>query len=581
MSTNYLCVHCDKSFVHEGSKKPRCPECMRVNGLEEVVAPKESRAERPPWFWWAVAAAVLAVAGGGYAYWSANESVDTVSGDAPIAPLDRSLVLGHLRSRGVDARQLGTMLIPEDAVESFAETAAGSANGPQAKAAAILEAIRAHAAEGAFERWSLGIPRETPITGSTQVLESVEDDGAHHHLYPLEVAALLVAALRAVDVPAMVAEAIRYEGDRSPPDPSGQFGYFVAAVWDGEPGEGDPTFYDAYLGRETQPSETRVLTDLEAIGAAMNTRALYLLSRESDPERAVEASGAALRLDGRSPSNRAVRGAIMLASGRPDEGLDELSSARQLRTDAPRRNLLASVHFAQGDLDAASREIAAALEEYPEFAPGHATLAGIHLARSENDLARSELEEAQRIDPQLHMLPQLWAGYFAQTGDLDRAVQRAQQAVELNGDIQTRLMAARIYRQASRYDMMRREAHAVLARTPSQRAPEMRQLIQRMLGPTALEPLEEDDEELGEEGDEEFGLGDPDSLTLDSPLLGSGSGDGPSLLGGSGGGSPGLLGGGGGGLQLGGGGGPQLGGGGGGLQLGGGGGDGLQLDLDD
>lgn len=578
--TKYLCVHCDKTFTHEGSKKPRCPECMRVNGLEEVAARKgEADRQRPPWMLWGGAIFVVAVAAIGYAMW-AGDAAETVEGDAPLEPLDRGAVLGHLRSEGVDARQLNTMLVPGDEVEAWAEEAAGSASSPSAKAEALMEAIRERASEGAFARWSFGIPRDTPPGGADQVVEWIAEDDAHHHLYPLEVASLMAAGLRALDVPAMIAEAIEFEGERRPPDPSGQLGYYVVAVYPGEVGQGDPTYYDPYEGRETEPSEARVLTDTEAIASALATRALFLLSRESDAERAVEAASQALRLDGSSPSNRAVRAAILLAAGQGDEGLDELAAAKQLREDAPRRNLLAQIHLAQGDLDSASREVSAALEQYPEFAPGRATLAAIHLARQETDLGRTELEEAERIDADYHLLPQLWAQYYVSTGEMDRAVQRVEQAVAANGDIQTRLMAARIYRAAARYDRMRREAHAILDMVEASRAAEMRQILQQLLGPTALEPIDDEPLAAGDEDwdDEELGLGDPSSLSLDSPLLEGDQGGGPSLLGGGGEG-PSLLGdeqlgGGGGGLQLGGGGG-------GGLQLGGGGSEGLRLNLDE
>lgn len=575
----YLCVHCDKTFEHgDEDAKPRCPTCLRKNGLEPVAEPKKGAAQRPTWLPWAIAGGVLVAAGMGYTWWQ-SQAADTVEGDVPIAPLDRSAVLGHLRQRGVDARQLNTMLVPGDAVEAWAEEVAGDAGSAQDKAAAIQAAIRARAEAGAFERWSFGVPRETPITPPETALERLGEDDGHHHLYPLEVAALMTSALRALDVDAMVAEAVRFSGDRSPPDPSGQLGYYVVAVWDGDASEGEPTAYDPYQGRETQPEEMRILDDTQAIGAALATRALYMLSRESDPERAMEGATQATRLDPRSPSSRAVLGAVLLVSGQGDRGLDELVAAKQLRDDAPRRNLLAGVHLHLGDVDAASREVSAALEEYPDFAPGRATLAAIHLTQQEPDLARTELEEVERLDPQLHMLDQLWAGYFATTGDMDRAVERAQRAVERNPDIQTRLMAARIYRQAARYTLMRREAHEVLDRTPAQRQPEMRQLIQRMLGPTALEPVDDpadwadeplDDEEL--DGDDLELEGD-DGLELESPLLGGDDG----LQLGGGGGGPSLLGDddrlGGGGLQLGGGGG--------GLQLGGGGEGGLRLNLNE
>ncbi len=380
-----------------------------------------------------------------------------MSGEVPLAPLDRAATLGHLRNEGVDARDLATMLVPDDAIETWAEQVAGNASGAEAKAQAIQEAIRARAAAGAFDRWSFGVPRETPLAPPSRVLTWLGEDDGHHHLYPLEVAALMTSALRAQDVNAMVAEAVRFPGDRTPPDPSGQLGYFVVAVYPGEAGQGDPTYFDPYGGRTTPPDEERVLTDLQAIGAAIGTKALHLLSRESDPERAMESSTHALRLDQRSPTLRAVRGAILIAAGHVDEGVRELQAAKQLRSDAPWRNLLAGVYLAPSpfqDLDAASREVSSALEQYPEFAPGHATLAAIHLSRQETDQAHTELEEAERLDPQYHLLPQLWASYYVTTGDVGRAIEHAREAIARNpGDVQAHLMAARLYRQAERFDL--------------------------------------------------------------------------------------------------------------------------------
>lgn len=552
----YLCVHCDKAFEHENeAKKPRCPTCMRVNGLEKVKdTPKTSAETQRPWIMWAIAAGVLAAAGVGYAVW-ASEAPPAVGSRVPLQPLDRETVLAHLRREGVDARELNDLLVPSEDVAAWAERTAGSAGDAQGKARAIQRAIRARAAAGAFARWSLGVPRETQIGSDEHTLDWIGEDRARRQLYPLEVAVLMANALRSLDVNAMVAEVIRFPGERSPPDPSGQFGYFVVAVYDGEAGEGDPEYYDPYQGRSTEP-EARVLNDLQAIGDALGHKALHYLSRESDPERAIEASGHALALDERSPALRAVRGAVLVAAGQLPEGLRELEDAKQLRTDAPRRNLLAGVHMAQGDFDAAQAEISAALEEYPDFAPGRATLAAIHLSRQETDLALHELQEAERADPQLHTLPQLWAGYYATTGDLDRAITYASDSVERNpGDLQARLMAARIYRQAGRYELMRREAREVIARTPPARQAEMRLLIRQILGPTALEDdeeeeLEEEEEELAEAEDEEIEA-EPGSMQLESPMLGTGRDRGPSLLGEEGqlqGGPPGP-----GGLQLGGG----------------------------
>lgn len=542
----YLCVHCDKTFEHEDeAKKPRCPTCMRVNGVEEVAAKAAPPTSRPLWLWWAIGG-VLVAAGAGYAYW-ASQAPEVVGDEAPRAPLDRGAVEAHLRRQGVDARELTTLLVPSEAITAWARSAAGDASGPEARARALQQAVRTRAERGAFQRWSLGVPRESPPAGTDQILRWMVEDGGRHRLYPLEVAALMASALRALDVNAMVAEAIRFPGDRSPPDPSGQVGYFVVAV---EVGRGEPLYFDPYGGRTEPPEDVRALSDLQAIGAALGLKALHLLARESDAERALEAATQALRLDARSPSLRATKAAILLVAGHVDEGVRELQAARQLRADAPRRNLLAGIYLAPSpfqDLDAASQEVSSALEEYPEFAPGRATLAAIHLARQELDEARTELDEAQRLDPDLHILPQLWASYYVVNGDTDRAIQHARESIARNpSDVQAHLLAARIYRQAGRYDLMRREAHEVIERTPPGRRAEMRGVIQQLLGATALEPIlddadEEDEEDEGAVDDDEEERGSGSGLTLDSPLLGGAppSGGRPGLVGG---GRPSLLG---------------------------------------
>ncbi|MFK7990315.1 MAG: hypothetical protein AB8I08_30115, partial [Sandaracinaceae bacterium] len=286
----YLCVHCDKTFEHDDDapKKARCPECLRVNGLEEVKSAKPGEAARPPWMMWAAAGAALVAAGVGYTLW-AGEASETVTGDVPLAPLDQGAIDAQLNARAVDARELARMLVPSETVTSWAE-ANTSGSTPAAKAESLLEAIRSRAEAGAFERWSMGVPRDTPISGSDDTLEALSEDGGRHHLYPLEVATLMAAGLRSVDVDAMVAEAIAFPGDRTPPDPSGQFGYYVVAMYPNGAGEGDPAFSAPYSGREVAPGDHRVLTDVQAIAAGLSTRSLHLLSRESDPERAMEAS---------------------------------------------------------------------------------------------------------------------------------------------------------------------------------------------------------------------------------------------------------------------------------------------------
>lgn len=543
----YVCLNCGNRWdLEEGKedKKVRCPSCMRVTGIEKLADAKPSVGSptHSPWLVPGLAAVLLAAAAGGYAIWRASAPAE-VGEEVPEAPLDHDVLLGHLRRLRVDARGVSRLLEPDEAIEALAEDATEGRSSATEIAEGIQAWMRERAAQHAFVRWSLGVPREAQVADARTVRSWIREDGERKRLYPLEAAALMVAALRSRGVTAMIAEAWEFPGDRSPPDPSGHFGYFVVAVFEGDSAEAAPAaLYDPWGGHEVAPEEGsyRVLTDVQAIGAALNLLALHRLVRENDPSRAMELSAEAIRLDGRSPAARSVRGAILIAAGGAQDGVAEFEAAVQLRSDAPRHQLLGGVRLAQGDLEAARRELTAALEESPDYANAHAALAAVHLQQGEAELAREALETAQRIDPDLHTLPGLWAGFYASIGELDRAVAQANVAIERNpSDVQTHMMAAQVFRQAGRYPAMRREAQRIMELVAAGQREQMSQVIRRILGPTALEQDEEEisEDELleldeGEEEEEEEGASGSGEFQLGggSRLLGGADSTAPSLL---------------------------------------------------
>ena len=549
----YLCVHCGHRFV-AAEEPERCPSCLRRGGLERLE--DEEQAGRRAWLVPTVVVGLVVAVGAGYAFWN-RSTPDPVSGEAPTAPLSTSELRGYLRAEDADGPH-AQLFEAEDAVEALAEQASGG--GAVAQAEALIAHVRHQAEEGAFEPWLLERPRETPPKDAEWAAAQIGDTDEAAHLYPLEVALATTAALREADVPAMVAEIWAFPGDRRPPDPSGQIGYFGVAVWEGEPGEGTPTVLDPYGGHATEPEEGsyRVLTDVQAVAARLGLEALHRLVHESDSVQALSRVSKALRLDRRSPYLRALKADVLILSGGMEQALEELQSAAQMRPDGPRRARVAAVFLAMGEVDSASREIAAALEQFPDFANAHATLGAVHLAQGELDLARQQLAESERLEPRGMILPMLWAEYYLRVGDQDMAVTKARQAVEARPHHwQTRLSAARVFRAAARYEDMRRQAHRVLELVPSSQREVMRQQILQLLGPTALEEVDEDpllagdegwDEELTEEEIEAELAGEPGAgseLSLGSSLLGGEEegGGGPSLLGGGGGdeGGPSLL----------------------------------------
>ena len=515
----YLCLNCEERFDHDGAKL-RCPKCLRVTGLEKIESSeaKTAAAAKNPYLVPGAIAVAVALAIGGYAAWRSN-APEHVTDEIHLEPLTPGTLEAHFRRLHVEPGDLSTLLASNDAIEGFATRAARDRDGAIAIAEGVQAAMRQKASDRAFVRWSLGVPREDAPMTAVDGYEAMREDGAAMRLYPIEAAAISVAALRSRGVNAMVTEIYKFPGDQSPPDPSGEMGYYGVAVYEGDVGEGTPHIFDPWGGHEASPAEDdyRVINDVEAIGAALNVRALHLLVRETNPERALEVSSRATTLCPRSPAVRAVRGAILLVAGNPNEALAELESAQQIRADGPRRNLIAGLYMAREDVEAAQREASAALEEFPEYAHAHATLAAIHMASAEPDLALNELEAAERADPDLYILPALRANYYAMQGNLERAVAEIAHAVEVNpSDFNTRLTAAQIYRQAGRYEDMRREARAVLELVPEGRREQLRAALVQRLGESAFEePIADDD--LTEEEIEAANSGE--DFTLQAPSL--------------------------------------------------------------
>lgn len=515
---------------------------MRATGVQAVTdaGPQaaEQSARRSPAKVALIALLTLLGAVGGYFVWGRRPS----AGDpGMIAPVPAEALPALLSAANVDPRELTRLLTPDAAVSRFAKQAAGSASEPYAKADAVTRAIRARASALSFVPWSLAEPRATAMMSAPQTLAQLGQDNARAQLYPLELAALAVAALRALEVPAMVAELIEVEGERAPLDPSGYLGYFAVAVYPGEAGLGTPRVFDPYGGRALSGGyKHAVLRDLQAIGAAIALRALHEVGYLADPRRALGSSSDALALAGALPSVRTVRGMVVLAGKQVEQGLQEFAAARQLRPDPPRLHNVATTELMTGDVERASKDLHAALERAPDFASAHATLGSLALLRGEPEQARQHLDKAQKLAPDLTLVDWALAELWLRTGEREQAIRIATRALASRPSFDARLRMGVLLRQAGRYDELRKQAQALLAMAPSYRASEVRELIRAALGPAALDeaaPLEEAEEADGaapllpDLPEPKLELGQPQSGAAGGPALRdpSAPADGPKL----------------------------------------------------
>ncbi|MDB4991433.1 MAG: hypothetical protein JWN04_6611 [Myxococcaceae bacterium] len=467
---------------------------MRATGVQLAPAGPVSKATRKRastlWLGLLVFAASCAI--GGYIIWGRRPPAGE-PGDG--GPLTLAALHDTLKAANVVAGELEHLLVADVNVERFAKAAAGAQATAQARAQAINAAIRARASALAFVPWSLGEPRVGVLNTNPQTLAVLAKDKGRAELYPLELAALEVAALRSLGVTAMLAELISLDKERAPLDPSGYLGYFVVAVYPGEAAIGAPHLFDPYGGRELPTnSKHNVLSDPRAVGVALATRALHEVTYLADLKRGLTSSSYAIQLAGTLPSVRTVRAMVVLAGRQVEQGLSEFSAARQLRGDAPRLHNVASIELMTGEVERALNDVHAALALAPDFAGVHATLGSLALVRGELGEAQSELDQAEKLAPDLSLVQWARAELKLREGERDAALALARRALAARPSFDARVRMGVLLRQMARFDELREQAKQLLAMTPSYRQSEVRELLGSVLGPAAFDPDARDPE---------------------------------------------------------------------------------------
>ena len=436
---------------------------------------------------WVVVVALLGA--GGFAAWQLQRTHVHKPGEVPLEPVAAAALREDVRVlSGLDEAELAALLEADPTVVQLAELATAGKQSAQDKAQGVVALLAKRKQAGAFSEWSrvgprLGAPLTAAATG-----RAIAQDAAERQLYPLELAALGVAALRSAGVPALVAEVFAYPGDTRPLDPSGHFGYFAVFV----PENGGPQgrLYDVYLAHTTVPSpnDVVVLNDAQAVGAALGLRAMDAVRNRQDLESAHRDAQAAVKLLPGSPTTHGVLASVLLTRAEGEAGKAELDKALALRADAPRRNNLALHALTGNDPMLAGRELGDTLKEYPDFAYAHTTRAAASMILMAYQIASDELQLAEKADPQLALVPQLRAQLLAAKGDLNEAVIMGRKAVQQRpSDPQPLFILARIERSLGLKDDMRKHAAQIMELTPLAQREGRKLHLQAVLGEDAFD----------------------------------------------------------------------------------------------
>ena len=535
MPTKYFCATCNEEFLsEEAGNEPRCPRCMRKGGVQPVKQPEETGGLSR---WWLVVGALF-VLSLGIAYGAYRFTAVTLEETPPLRPLEPSELSAYLERDQIEASPYQAMLV-----------LSRDTNEWPADAAEIATRLRSESST-----WSLEHPLPRELLTAEQTLPTIDSHEERLKLYPLELATAMTALLRQRGVKAMVAEVWEFEGAAAPADPSGALGYFVSAVYGGPDAEEPSAYFDPWGGRgAVKVSAVRVLRDTEVVAAALGTEAIRIFAQSGDATRALPLVEAALQLDPVSPSLRTVNARILVESGGVADAVKELEAALQLRADGPRQLSLAQLHLAQAgmlemggeqaaaeaELNEASDLVAEVLEKWPRYGRAHLMRATILLGLDQPEQARVELEIAEEQSPDAPMLWSVWARVHLAQRDLVLAATSMRRAVELDPDNwQLRLQAAQLFQAVGDAAAGSESVAAALRLVPPDRRDEVMRLVERMMGPGALNdtpggaPGRDSDDRLdlpepsltvrppsakGAPSDPVLMLGDPSKLRLRDP----------------------------------------------------------------
>jgi tetratricopeptide (TPR) repeat protein len=414
-----------------------------------------------------------------------------VAGRVPLRPIVASEITAHVQKlAAIDPGPLAEQLSADANIRAFAAQATAGQSEPEAQARAIVAELQKRATAGAFGDWARVEPRVTPPLTAAGTLAALNERKPGAQLYPFELASLAVAALRSLEVPALLAEVYRYPDERTALDPSGRLGYHAVFLGDGATKSG--RVFDPFGGRSVQPSQAdfAVLNDTQAVAAALNLRALTRFDVSRDPPGSLVDVTAAEQLSSSSPSVRCARALVLLGNpANSEEGVRELDKALAQHGDAPRHANWAMHALAQQELTSASMHIQAALAEAPDYALAHVFLSSLHLMRGEYDPATRELDQAEKLAPDLALVPQIRAQLQAAIGELEIAAASAQKAVQQRPhDPQPLFILARIERNAGRGSDMRKHVQALLDLVPEIERDRRRQQLQNVFGDDVFEP---------------------------------------------------------------------------------------------
>ena len=326
----------------------------------------------------------------------------------------------------------------------------------------------------------------------------------------LELASLLVALLRAAELPAVLAQRFHTAAPAGAPDPTGYLGRYIAVVYPpGKLGSEPVARLDPLLGLKlpawaaeepargamgVSSEEVIPLGDASAAAHLMSQRALA--SAVKEPELAYRLTRAAVATAAPSATLLLARAQVLAAAGGIKDAVGVARKALAARDDAPRQTGVARLLLMSGDPDGALGMLRQAVKAKPGFWPARQLLASL-MGRTDPEKAEEHLLKGLEIAPEEPGLLLLDGAWRLSRGLPGQAAERLKKVAEaLPGNLDVKLMLYHALKQSSQSEEAAAVRKDLLAR--AEKREEMEQRLEMIDNAPASPEGEVDDPGSGE-----------------------------------------------------------------------------------
>lgn len=404
--SQYRCLNCQITF-EDSSRKPRCPQCLRQYGLEDVGSPsllkhnkQRIRRRFGPSFL-ALSLVVFVAAGASLIF----RRYTDLPQPGQLAILSGDVLKNTLVKRGIPWNEAFNPFVSSAAMLDFVKEMQG--NNPAEQANKLLQKLARLMSK---IRPDVSVDEPT-IVRTPEELWSVIQKKTILSSNSLEMALLVATLMRILDISAIVAQCHHLQTNMSSADLPSGIGRYLVVIYKKEALGKEPLlildpFRSLNLPRwcgEGNDSTMRSLTEhfvpLDDATVAAHVMALRAFQqRNHSPDKAYALSQLALKAGASSPNLYLLQASILASVGGTADAIAAGRKALSMDAESAVHTALAELMLLSGNINEAKTHLEKALQDDGQYWPAHQALATLLFA-TDVEQSKKHLQAALDIAP--------------------------------------------------------------------------------------------------------------------------------------------------------------------------------------